>query len=89
VRSTANLLDDLTVVEAPARLFAVFPFEEHVSRLGETVNAIWERWLPSSDYEKDIVPGAPDLVERYGLGFDPATGKGDITIWIPIKPLPN
>ena len=29
--------------------------------------------------------GQPNLIERYGPGFNPKSGTGDIELWLPIK----
>jgi AraC family transcriptional regulator len=61
--------------------FAVFTHREHLSALRATCDAIWNVWLPASEYE---VANAPDF-ERYGETFDPRSGLGGLEIWIPIK----
>jgi len=41
--------------------------------------------LPESGYQPPrAAAGAPDFFERYGEGFNPLTGMGDIEVWIPI-----
>jgi len=86
VSGAANLPGELVTVQIPAQKYAVFPHREHVSKIYTTVDAIWRTWFPGSGHEP-VRPaaGAPSFFERYGEQFDPATGMGDIEVWIPIK----
>jgi AraC family transcriptional regulator len=43
------------------------------------------QWLPTSGHERAKAQGPPDFFERYGEGFDPQTGYGDIEVWVPVK----
>jgi predicted transcriptional regulator YdeE len=40
--------------------------------------------VPLSD-QRRTSRDLPVMLERYGEGFDPQTGSGDIEIWTPIK----
>jgi AraC family transcriptional regulator len=72
-------------VQIPAQRYAIFPHQEHVSKLRYTVNAIWSQSLPESGHKAArATPGAPDFFERYGEGFDPELGMGDVEVWIPV-----
>lgn len=85
VSSASGLPGDFTTVNVAAQKYAVFPHREHVSKLRQTLDAIG-KWLPSSGHQPArAAGGAPDFFERYGEGFDPRTGTGDIEVWIPIK----
>jgi AraC family transcriptional regulator len=66
----------------PAQRYLVFPYLEHVSRLGETIHAIFTKWLPASGHE---TTQNTDFFERYGEKFDVEAGRGDVEIWIPIS----
>jgi AraC family transcriptional regulator len=83
VADTRKLPDDFGHLEIPAQRYAVFPHEDHVSAIPDTVGAIWREWLPSSRHE--LLRDGVDFFERYGDGFDPQRGLGDIEIWVPIK----
>lgn len=72
-------------IEVPARRYAVFPHREHVSRLGDTINAVQGTWLPASGHAAALGGGAPDFLERYGEKFDPVSGTGDLEVWFPIR----
>ena len=72
---------DFTSISIPAKKYAVFTHQEHVSKLSVTLDAVWRSWLPASGRECADSP----MFERYGEGFDPRSGMGDIEVWIPIK----
>jgi hypothetical protein len=59
-----------------------------VSKLGDTIPAIFMKWLPASGHEPIRNSG---FFERYGEGFNVESGRGDIEIWIPIHwcPVPE
>lgn len=65
---------------APAT-YAVFAHDDHVSRLGETYEAIWNEGLPASGR----VPLRAPSLERHNPTFDPRTGMGGVTVWIPVE----
>jgi len=86
VTGIAGTLGELSHARIPAQTYAVFPHREHVSKLGDTLDVIWNEWLPESGLE--VAPaqkGMPDFFERYGEDFDPRTGYGDVEVWVPIK----
>ena len=78
-----DLPAELATKTLPAQRYAVFRHEDHVSKISETVDAIWQGWLPQSECE---VVGDPVMLERYGETFCPDKGIGDVEIWIAIKP---
>ncbi len=61
--------------------YAVFPHDGHVTQIRETYQAIWDDWFPKSS--KTPIEG-PSF-ERHNDTFDPRTGNGGVTIWIPIR----
>jgi AraC family transcriptional regulator len=86
VSSLSGLPSDFNHETIPAQGYVVFSHREHVSKLKETVNAIWQEWLPASgSVVAHTIPDAPDMIEYYGENFDPHTGTGDIEIWIPVR----
>lgn len=72
--------DALVSIELPAREYLVFEHSDHISSVGDTVEAIWSDYFPDSD---DAPLDAP-WFERYGESFDAQTGEGGLQIWIPI-----
>jgi AraC family transcriptional regulator len=70
----------LVELRIPARGYAVFTHRDHVSTIGATYGAIFERWRPETHR---LAADAP-MLERHLPGFDPMTGLGGVEIWIPI-----
>jgi len=68
-------------VRLPARRYAVFRHQGHISSIHETFAAIFQRWLPASGLE---VADAPEF-ERYSGDFDPMAGTGQVEVWLPLK----
>ena len=86
VSGTAAVAAGFTSVNLPPQKYVVFQHREHVSKLYHTVEAIWREWFPASGHEvAPPPPDSPGFFERYGEGFDPQTGMGDVEVWIPIK----
>jgi len=85
VSESSVLPEEFTRLEIPARRYAIFPHHNHVSRLRYTVSTIWSQWFPESCCKAArAAAGAPDFFERYGEGFDPHLGMGDVEVWIPV-----
>ena len=85
VSSGADLPSDFTTADIPALRYAIFPHEGHISEIRDTIDAIWNKWLPTSGHAP--VASAPDLpymIERYGGGYDAQKGMGDVELWIPV-----
>jgi AraC family transcriptional regulator len=80
VRPTAALPKELKKREVPAHRYAVFAHAGHISEILGTYREIWNRTL---------VDCGLTMADRLGFEFhnpefDPATGEGGVTIWIPI-----
>lgn len=71
---------ELEGIRIPSQTYAVFQHDGHVSEIRRTWKTIFGKWMPEANCE---LVDAPQL-ERYGEGFDPEVGVGDIEIWIPI-----
>ena len=84
VTSASGLPDGFAYVSLPAQRYAVFTHDGHVSKLKDTMTAIWT-WLPQSGHAQARTAGAPAFFERYGEEFDPQTGMGGIEVWVPVK----
>jgi AraC family transcriptional regulator len=86
VRDLSSLSGEWSRVSIRALRYAVFRHREHASRLSITADTIFSKWLPGSGMAT-VPPSAdvPTLLERYGEGFDPKTGMGDIEVWVPIQ----
>jgi AraC family transcriptional regulator len=85
ISTAGNMPSDFVTAEIPAQRYAIFRHDEHVSRIRDTIDAIWNRWLPNSGHTAVLgQPEKPYMIERYGEGFNPQKGMGDIELWIPL-----
>jgi predicted transcriptional regulator YdeE len=80
VADAESLPADLAHVELPAGRYVVFTHRDHIATLPRTIDTIWMKWVPDSGLQLADAP----TFERYTERFDPATGKGDVEIWIPL-----
>ena len=86
VTSFAGLRSEFTVVSIPAHRYAIFAHREHVSKLSDTVDTIFSKWLPNSGHTAPSETAeTPAFFERYTEEFDPDTGMGGIEVWVPIR----
>ena len=85
VADSVKIPGDFIRVNIPAQHFAKFPHHDHVSKLHETEMAILDHWV--AEHQNQVVHNqkSPRMIEYYGPGFDPQTGKGDTGVWIPVK----
>jgi AraC family transcriptional regulator len=85
VSNFSVLRPEFSQIRVPAQSYAVFLHGDDVSKLPQTLDAI-HKWLPNSGLV--VANGgddAPVFFERYGEGFDPQIGTGDIEVWVPVK----
>jgi AraC family transcriptional regulator len=82
VERGAELPSGFKAVDIPAQTYAVFRHDGHVSTIQTTCGHA-DQWLPKSGFEHS---GPIGFIERYGEGFDPQRGRGDIEVWVPIAP---
>jgi len=73
-------LPELVRIEIPSRRCAVFEHRGHVSTVGDTYAAIWNEAL----YERGWAPANAPVIERHSPSFDPETGDGGLSLWIPL-----
>jgi AraC family transcriptional regulator len=73
---------DLLHLEIPPREYAVFEHRGHVSTIYETYRSIWNETMPATGR---AVADAP-VIERHNPTFNPRTGEGGLTLWIPLAP---
>jgi len=71
---------ELLRLEIAPRTYAVFEHRGHASAIPETYFAIWNEALPALGR---VVADAP-ILERHNPTFDPRTGEGGVTLWIPL-----
>ncbi|HKD22374.1 MAG TPA: AraC family transcriptional regulator [Rhizomicrobium sp.] len=80
VERASDVPKGLVKVTVPKQTYAVFQHRGHVSTIGQTYDAIWNDWLPFSQWKS----GDGASLERANPTFDPRTGNGGHTIWIPV-----
>lgn len=80
VTAFADTPPELVRIEIPARRYAVFEHREHASTIFETYSAIWNYGLA----EHGLVPAQEPILERHAPSFDPETGEGGVSLWIPL-----
>ena len=86
VAGNSGLPNGLSFVSVPAMRYAIFPHREHLMKLSNTMEAIGNKWLPSSGRATTAVGrDVPYMLERYGEAFDPVKMMGDIEVWIAIE----
>ena len=81
VETGTEVPEGMTAAAIPANTYAVVTHTGHISRLPDTVRHVWGRWLPASQYRH--VP-APDFELYDPERWDPATGDGDVDLYVPI-----
>ena len=71
---------ELLHLEIRPRQYAVFEHRGHVSTIYETYRSIWNEAMPATGRS---VADAP-VIERHNPAFNPSTGEGGLTLWIPL-----
>ncbi len=82
VSEFSDLPAELSPLIVPAYKYAVFAHETHLSHLKQTIDHVFEQWLPNSGFAHN--PESIHFFERYGEEFCPEVGVGGIEIWLPI-----
>lgn len=85
VSRAAGLPVPLIGLRVAAHKYLIFSYRDHVSKMKDTIGAIWNEWLPASTYKVASGTDVPAMVEFYGADFDPRTGMGTMELWIPIQ----
>lgn len=80
VNTFGQLPQDLLRIEIAARRYAVFEHRGHVSTLFNTYAAIWNEALQ----EHGWAPAQAPVIERHSPSFNPQTGEGGVSLWIPL-----
>lgn len=71
----------LAALEIDPGTYAVFDHGDHVSSIFDTYAAIWNEALPAAGLAAANGP----VLEFHNDAFDPGTGLGGLTIWIPLE----
>lgn len=80
VQSAAPLPPTLKRLTLPSHRYAVFEHAGHVSKIRSTYQQIWDHALDENNWTMAAQPG----LEFHNPTFDPSTGEGGLTIWIPV-----
>jgi AraC family transcriptional regulator len=80
VTAFGSLPPGLLRIEIPSRRYAVFEHRGHVSTLFDTYALIWNEALG----EHGLVLAHSPVIERHSPSFDPATGEGGVSLWMPL-----
>ena len=76
-----DIPEELLKLEIPPSRYAVFEHQGHVSRIYETYRAIWNEALSA----QGLMPADAPAIERHNPAFDPGSGEGGLTLWIPLQ----
>ena len=79
ITGLAELPPEFVALDVPARRWARFRHEGHISAIRATIRAIYDGWLPGSGERQ---AETASFVEYYGPDFNPASGLGTVEIWI-------
>jgi len=80
VTTFGQLPHELLRIEIPSRRYAVFEHRGHVSTVFDTYVAIWNEALHEHGWTSAHAP----VIERHSPSFDPQTGEGGLSLWIPL-----
>lgn len=72
---------ELVKLEIGARRYAVYEHRRHVSTIYDTYEAIWNDALPAGGFTLADAP----ILEGHNATFDPSTGEGGLSLWIPLE----
>ncbi|WP_437204111.1 GyrI-like domain-containing protein [Planctomicrobium sp. SH664] len=81
ISGTEALPQEMTSVQLSPQKYVVFTHEQHISKIHDTLQAIWNDWIPDSALK--VVHGP--WFEKYTEAFNPETGYGGTEIWIPVE----
>jgi len=79
VEQVNALPEDMNRWDVPANTYAIF--ETTIPSLGQTMDTIYNSWLPASGYRHATGP----YFERYGETFTPDDPTSTLLIYIPIE----
>jgi AraC family transcriptional regulator len=81
VSDASKLPADFSQIRISPQKYAVFTHTKHYTAIPQTIEAIWNKWLPNSGF----APAESPSFERYTEEYDPKTGMGGTEIWVAIK----
>ncbi len=72
----------LSPLIVPTHKYAVFRHDGHVARIKETIDVVFDQWLPISGFTHSSE--SIHFFERYGEDYNPETEVGGMEIWLPV-----
>ena len=77
-----SLPPELSPLIIPSQRYAVFIHNHHVSRIRETIDVVFDEWLPHCAYQHSNQ--SVHFFERYDENYNSQTGLGGMQVWLPI-----
>lgn len=68
-------------VAIPKQRYAVFTHRGHISTIPQTMQAIWQKGIVAAN----LKPADSASFERYDERFNPATGEGEVEVWMALE----
>ena len=66
--------------------FAVFAFDDHILEFRDFVHTVFGTEITRAGLHlAPEGPGVPEFIERYGVTFNPLTGKGGFELLVPVR----
>lgn len=85
VWDTQDLPSELKSITLPTQDYAIFTHNGHVSELHQAISAIFDTWLPTSNFNHAVrEKNSVHFVEFYGAEFNGETGMGGMEVWLPV-----
>ena len=81
VGQDAEAPDGLAKFQVPAARYAVFTFDDHISRISGFIDRIFGEWFPATGLTRAT---GPDF-EYYDHRWNPQTGTGEVDYYIPVE----
>lgn len=81
INASARPPRGMSRIEVPAREYAVFEHQGHITTIATTYAAIWDVWSAASL----PIEEAGLCLERHKPTFNPSTGLGGVEIWVPLQ----
>jgi len=78
VRPDAEIPEDMHTVDVPEQTYAIFTCT--LDELGETIDGIYQEWLPESQYARVASPE----FEHYDPEFDASDANSTLELYLPV-----
>lgn len=81
VSRTDEMPREFERLNIPKQRYAVFTHHGHISTIPQTMQAIWQKGIVAAN----LKPADSASFERYDERFNPATGEGDVEVWMALE----